>query len=471
MINELFKPGVGGEDLQMSLLLMMNRIKDTLYIPKYLQFATIVSIYKGKGDKMDLQNDRGIFIVNIFRSILMKLSYQEKYPIVDKSMSDSNVGGRKNKNIRNHIFVLNSVINDVIQRKLKSIDVEILDYKQCFDSMWMEECVNDLWEAGIQDDHLALIYEVNKKVDVIVKTPFGPTGRKEIQRVVMQGEVYGPLCCSVQVDTFGKQCLQKNKLLYQYKGKVGIPPLAMVDDLVLISNCGVGSVLMNGFINCKTNTKKLQFGVEKCHKMHIGGNKNVCPDLWIDGWELKPVDSLSSGVSSQVDSFVGSSGVENSNSEKYLGDIIRNDGRNKSNIEARQGKGYGINNKIMEMLEDICFGPFTFEVAFTLRDSLLISSTLTNSEAWLGLSKHDVEQLEQVDESLMRRFLEVGQGVPKEMLYLELGFRPIRFTIMIRKIMFLQYILNEESDSLINQVFRAQSEFPTRSDFFWKYRR
>ena len=135
------------------------------------------------------------------------------------------------------------------------------------------------------------------------------------------------------------------------------------------------------------------------------------------------------------------------------------------NIEARKGKGFGIKNRIMEMLEEICFGPFTFEVAFTLRDSLLISSTLTNSEAWLGLTKHDVEQLEQVDESLMRRFLEVGQGVPKEMLYLELGFRPIRFTIMIRKIMFLQYILNEESISLINQVFRAQSEFPSKSDF------
>ena len=90
--------------------------------------------------------------------------------------------------------VLNSVINDVLQNKKKPIDIEILDNKQCFDSMWMEECLNDFWEAGIQDDHLALIYEINKNIDVAVKTPFGLTERKQVERVVMQGEVYGPLC-------------------------------------------------------------------------------------------------------------------------------------------------------------------------------------------------------------------------------------------------------------------------------------
>jgi hypothetical protein len=37
----------------------------------------------------------------------MKLVYEDKYDKVDASMSDSNVGARKKKNIRNHIFVIN----------------------------------------------------------------------------------------------------------------------------------------------------------------------------------------------------------------------------------------------------------------------------------------------------------------------------------------------------------------------------
>jgi hypothetical protein len=56
---------------------------------------------------------------------------KEKYPIIEKSMSDSNIGARKQKNIRNHIFVVNSVIHDVLSKKSnKPIDIMVLDYKQ-----------------------------------------------------------------------------------------------------------------------------------------------------------------------------------------------------------------------------------------------------------------------------------------------------------------------------------------------------
>ena len=57
LINDIFKPEVCGQDLWTSLLMLMNKVKDTLFIPKYLEYATIVSIYKGRGEKMCLEND------------------------------------------------------------------------------------------------------------------------------------------------------------------------------------------------------------------------------------------------------------------------------------------------------------------------------------------------------------------------------------------------------------------------------
>ena len=138
--------------------MLFNKIKKTQQVPQFMKMADIASIYKGKGSMNDLKNERGIFIVSIYRSILMKLLYNDKMEILDKNMSDSQVGARKNKNIRNHTWILNGVINEVLKKKSNTpIDIQIADVRQCFDGLWPEECLNDLFQYGIQDDALPLL--------------------------------------------------------------------------------------------------------------------------------------------------------------------------------------------------------------------------------------------------------------------------------------------------------------------------
>ena len=92
LVNDLFKPGVIGLNLKLSLLNMLNLIKETSVLPDFIQWANITSLYKGRNDRLDLSNDRGIFLVTVFRSILMKMIYDDNYDIIDEQMSDSNVG-------------------------------------------------------------------------------------------------------------------------------------------------------------------------------------------------------------------------------------------------------------------------------------------------------------------------------------------------------------------------------------------
>ena len=135
LIREMFMEEVIGTDLKKSMLILFNKIKDTGIIPPFLRLANIHAIYKGRGEITELDSDRGIFIVSIFRYILMRLIYKDKYAIIDKSMSDSNIGSRKKKNIRNHIYVVNSIIQHVLNKKANEpIDIMVLDYKQMFDS-------------------------------------------------------------------------------------------------------------------------------------------------------------------------------------------------------------------------------------------------------------------------------------------------------------------------------------------------
>ena len=179
----------------------------------------------------------------------MKLVYNDKMKILDENMSDSQLGARKNKSIRNHTWILNGVIYEVLKKKKNiPIDIQIVDVKQCFDSLWPEESLNDLFQYGIQDDCLPLLYNSCSDIQIKVKTPVGTTQVSEIDKTVMQGDVGGAPACSVSVDSIGKECLEEHKYLYQYKNKVSIPPLAMVDDLLCIGECGPKSVQQNLYI-------------------------------------------------------------------------------------------------------------------------------------------------------------------------------------------------------------------------------
>ena len=352
-----------------------------------------------------------------------------------------------------------------MNNKSKSIDVVITDYKQCFDGMWLEDCLNDLYEAGVQNPNLALIHATNTKNKVAVKAPNGISERVTINDIVMQGEVMAPLECSVSVDTFGKECQKEEKYLYYYRDLVGVPSLSMVDDVVNISECGVESVALNAYINAKSNSKKLQFGKEKCHKLHIGCNKESCPELFLDTWKIEETDELNTGRKVFNDVVGDDYAIENSDEERYLGDLITSDGRNTKNLAARKAKAVGIVDKIMTILNDVFFGHYFFQVALTMRVQMLLSSILLNSESWYNLSDNDIQQLETVDNMLHRRILECPRSTKTSILHLELGTLPIRYLVKSRRLLFLQYLLKQEKESLMYKFFEAQSQWPQKGDW------
>ena len=143
---------------------MFNTLKEKTVIPEFMQKVLVATIYKNKGDKLDLSNDRGIFLVNKLRGILMKLIHKDKFEAVDSYMSDSNIGGRNAKGVRNHLFVINSISFDVHNTKnRKPVNLLIYDYRQMFDSMDLRDSLNDtqcimagLMEGPLKSQHFAL---------------------------------------------------------------------------------------------------------------------------------------------------------------------------------------------------------------------------------------------------------------------------------------------------------------------------
>ena len=168
---ELFK--YGGKYLRFSMLKLFNLVKKTQVYPQILQPANITSLYQQKGSKADLNNDRGIFNVVKLRTILDRLIYNEKYEIIESSMSCSNIGARKHRNIRDHLFVLNAILHEASTDKNIKIDIESFNIIKCFDKMWVSETSNDMYNAGLNDDMFVLVAHSNEACLVAMKTPWG----------------------------------------------------------------------------------------------------------------------------------------------------------------------------------------------------------------------------------------------------------------------------------------------------------
>ena len=378
----------------------------------------------------------------VLRNILDRLIYEDEYQKVEDGLTDSNIGSRKKRNIRDNIFVLGAVTNDVVNGAAAAIDVCTYDIAKCFDAIWLEEAINDLHDTGLKNDKLTLLYHENENAKVSVKTSNGLSKRVNIEKIEMQGTVWASLKCTAQQDKLGKKAYEEGKPIYTYKGNVSIPPIGYVDDVLTISKCGNDAVVTNAIVNAFTESKKLRYGVDKCKKIHIGKQNIVCPEIKVHEEKMSE-----------------------SESEKYLGDLITSSGKIKPNINARREKGFGIVSEILSILDEVPLGKFKVQIGLIPRQALLLNGILHNSEVWSDLKLSDIKLLEDVDEHLLRSLFKAQSKTSIEFLHLETGTKPIRFVIASRRINYLKNILNKPSNELIRRVYEAQKISYTKGDW------
>ena len=180
-------------------------------------------------------NLRGIFKLPIVRNILDRLIYFQEKDTLNVSMGQFQVGNQQKRSIRDHALIVHAVVNDARINNLH-VDVLFTDIKQCFDSIWLEEAINDCYTSGIKNRNLNLLYEGNSSTQMCVETRFGKSERVQLKKIVMQGSVSGGTLCSNQLSKLCNKAYSEGQV-YMYRGEIPIPPLAMVDDIVSIAIC------------------------------------------------------------------------------------------------------------------------------------------------------------------------------------------------------------------------------------------
>ena len=281
------------------------------------------------------------------------------------------------------MFVLQSILSDVTSsKKKKLIDLSIMDFKQTFDAEELPTVLNAYYEAGVTDDMLALVNEANQTVQFAVKTPTGLTETTCIRNKILQGDVLRPLLSSNMVDqNISKNAISTNNT-YMYKNQVEIPPLLMQDDALAVSECGYKTIRMKHFLNTQTNIMSLQFGRDKCVKLHVDKTKNrdVCTEYKFDAWKDEIVKH-EDGHEELNYVYLNKEVMRSVENKKYLGSKISTDMTNKIYIKETSYIAVGIVNKIRTTLTERPYGKYMFKAAELMRESLLIGSMLNNSES------------------------------------------------------------------------------------------
>ena len=426
-----------GRELISSITEIFNNIKVTSSIPKKWNKVNIKTLYKNKGSQKDLENWRGVFLTPTISKLFERYMMTESKEKVE-NISKFQGGSRPNRSASDQLFLLRAS-TDHAKYMRKCIYLLLYDFKQCFDSMWLEDSIISLRKIGIQEDILMLIKRLNETSEITVKTPVGNTSEFKVENIVKQGTVLGPLLCSAST----AECCEEHKQGGVSIGATSIRSLAYVDDIVDLIESEEDAIEAHNTVTKFTSKKRLELSWKKCSIIPINTTKkNKIPVLKIDGKTVKTEQSA-----------------------KYLGDIINNKGTNCDMIDDRVQRGNACMVNSLSMVQDLTFGCRTIETTLLLYNSLFLATVLFNSQSWSCLNKKDLEKLKVCQMSYLKRTLKAPRSAANAIVLLELGLLPIEFEIYSRKLMFLHHIVTLDPSDPVKIVYQEQMKYESEKNW------
>ena len=429
--RDLFPPEIfisGGDQLHSLILALMNQIKSADLVIHQWTLVLIATIYKNKGRRKQLVNQRGIFLKQILSKMFEKMNMNridDKVKKIDKFQA----GSRTNRSPADQTFLLRASVDHCKYLK-KPLYIVLYDYKQCFDSLWLSDCLLSLWSLGVKSETLNNIKNLNETCNMAIKTPVGITNEATVKSIVQQGSVSGGVLCSASTGEVTQEDLGSGCQI----GTTTIKALTFVDDIASTNTKAADTYTSHSSIVWFSRKKRIPLNIPKC--MGLGINRrpvDILPRLKIDRVTLKWTDVA-----------------------VYLGDHFNTAGTNKHMIEDRIKKGQACIITATAMCNETTLGSYTIETLLLLYKSLFLPVVLYNSQAWSNLSKVDITSLKTVQLKFLKRIFHTPPSTSNPVTLLETGSLPIEQEVNVRQLNFLHHILTLDDSDPVKNVYLEQ---------------
>ena len=416
--------------------LTLKKEATTHKIPEKWQNVMITMIYKNKGSRLDLEKYRGIFLTVIVSKVFERMIKNRIKSSLDK-ISPFQAGSKDGKGPPDNLFILRSCI-DHYKYMNKPIYITTYDFRQAFDSLWIQDCILALQRLGVENYLLQLIYELNKKTIVQVKTPYGLTEPSEITDVVKQGGILGSSICSTTTAEFCE--VNKGVTI----GDLHVATLAYVDDLISLNENSYDTTSAHHNAEIFSMQKKLEYAGDKCKGMVANRKKNdTFPEL-----------------------YIGENKVEEVHLIECLGDVINSKGNNDDLINDRIRRGTASMISINGFMRETQLGIHTLAVHILLHNVIFIASILFNAQAWSNLTSKNVNQLTVMQLKFLKQIMGAKQATTNAFVYLEMGVVPVENEIHKRQLGFLHHIIHLKEDDPVQKLWRYQTALPEYNNWW-----
>ena len=424
--NEMLK--YGGRSLQESIKRMMIAIYKTEDLPKQWNEAYIKNIYKGKGNKKEMKNYRGLILNShlpkMFESII---EMKERDNL--QNMSEYQCGARKAKSTREHHHTIRT-IKEVAKENKEEITAVYFDIKKCFDKMILKEAMKELWIKGIKGKHWRLIYKLNSNNILIPQTEIGDCQQIKVDEMIKQGSVLGSVISAITIDSLTR-IIEKHDNQWNI-GDIKMNPLLFQDDIFAVNKTNEIQNTIN-IIQTFQDLKRLQFHEEKTKKSIINGKRDE--KIYINDIEIERVKS-----------------------HKYLGKIISEKNGEKEEIEQRIKKAKGAANDCLNILNRRELKNKRIVIGKKFLQTVILPTMLFGAETWPKLTEKEKTDMNSVQTQYINRVLKLPKSTPTTAIMKEMNIMKVEHMANLRKIEYYIELQNRENINMEVRINNLQKE-------------
>ena len=384
----------GGNEMVESLQRIFQKMDNELDITDEWEEMDIIALHK-KGLRRKMDNKRGIFLTNNIGKIYEKVIKGRNSEPFESNITKWVTGGVKKRSPIDNTMIATTMIerNNYLG---KNTYLTFTDAQKCFDKLWLEDGINELWRLGTNARDCIMIKNLkrmNEVAKIVVKTPLGPTRQIVVKKIVKQGTVYGPQICISSMDKIN---LLGNDVVTYYGPDIPIRAVSFIDDVT-----GMGGITTSNSVitNCGVMEEQKKFSFSN------SDGKTEYLVVVCNEEEIKTVTSE-----------VRQGPIKRVFEHKMLGTWFDETGRFEINIIKRKEKLPFMIGTVIGVGSSINVGYLAVQVRLKLGEVVVLPSFLYNAEGFAVYTTKEINELEKVQGNMLRKFLAVPRSTHYDLL-------------------------------------------------------